>query len=425
LKKLSIPGFNEAQLVEVLSTHLTPSKEIEDPKHLVGREKYLTRIRRALYSPGRHVFIYGERGVGKTSIAVTAGRLATEENKNFIYVPCGQSSTFLEIISAVGRAVLDNGTASKGSGRSFGLGLGHPMVGNANVSYGEGASTQGFEPKNLSEAIEVLKFVRSQMKNQIIVVIDELDRVANAKERAKFSELLKNISASIEDMRFVLCGIGANVDEIIGEHLSTGRMFEPVEVAKLNHTELHSIVTKVSSKLGLEIDRGFLIRIGIISDGFPHFVHLIGECLFYAMHDDLDDVIRVQKSHFQTALTEALQKAEPSLRRIYQIATEKSRNRTDYEEALWALADRTSSRRQVTEIYDTSYRRISRENGTTRNLDKHKFNSRLLTLRKESHASIIVGHGSGWFSFRENVVRGYVRLKAETSGVQLVPELTD
>ena len=45
-------------------------------------------------------------------------------------------------------------------------------------------------------------------------------------------------------------------------------------------------------------------------------------------------------------------------------------------------------------------------------------------MRENNHANIVTGHGSGWFSFRENVVRGYVRLKAESEGVELVPEVT-
>ena len=73
-------------------------------------------------------------------------------------------------------------------------------------------------------------------------------------------------------MRFIFCGIGADVDEIIGQHLSTGRMFEAVEVEKLSHDKLWRIIDLVAEKLGVSIDRGYLIRIGIISDGFPHFV---------------------------------------------------------------------------------------------------------------------------------------------------------
>ena len=104
---MTIQGINEVQLTQVLTTHLSPSKEINDPRRLIGREKYLTRIRRSLQSPGRHVFIYGERGIGKTSLACTAGLLATHEAKNFIYIPCGEKSTFFEVMAAIGNSMID------------------------------------------------------------------------------------------------------------------------------------------------------------------------------------------------------------------------------------------------------------------------------------------------------------------------------
>jgi uncharacterized protein len=281
------------------------------------------------------------------------------------------------------------------------------------------------KPTTFSEALDILQFVRSKLTGQIIVAIDELDRISSLSEKAHFAELIKNIGSVVEDMRFILCGIGADVDEIIGEHLSTGRMFEAVEVEKLSHDKLWLIIQEVSEILKISIDRGYLLRIGIISDGFPHFVHLIGECLFYAMNDDENIVNDCGKNHFEIALKEALQKAEPSLRKIYQMATEKSKNKVEYEEALWALADRTATRRQIREIHEVSYVRIARERGNKAPLQRETLNQRLLTMRKDSHANIVVGYGSGWFSFRENVVRGYVRLKAESEGVALVPNLTN
>jgi hypothetical protein len=96
----------------------------------------------------------------------------------------------------------------------------------------------------------------------------------------------------------------------------------------------------------------------------------------------------------------------------------KTKHTQDYEEALWALADTSSTRRQLSEVYDWSYKRITRKR-LRGMLTKEQLNQRLLALRKDSHGSVLVGHGSGWYSFRENILRGYVRLKAENEGVEL------
>lgn len=417
---MTIHGMTEAALVEVLQGHLSPSQEIKSPDRLIGREAYLRRIGRALHSPGRHIFIFGDRGVGKTSLAVTAGQIAATENKNFIYIPCSQDTSFYDVIWSIGSVVQRADLSVKRSG-GFTFGINLPGYGGLNL--GHSSASDAFpRPTSFSECLEVLRFVRSQMVGQIVIAIDELDRITDPSEKSHFAELLKNVGSVLEDIRFVYCGIGADVDELIGSHLSVGRMFEPVEVEKLSQDSLWRIIEDTSSILGVTIPRGMLLRIGVISDGFPHYVHLIGECLFYSMHDDSEAVSECAKRHFDAALRAALEKAEPSLKKVYQMATEKSKNQLDYEEALWALADRASTRRQIKEIYETSYVQISKARVGRSTLSKETFNMRLLALRKESHAKIIQGHGSGWFSFRENVVRGYVRMKAESKGVLLASD---
>src|SRR5262245_30823269 len=113
----------------------------------------------------------------------------------------------------------------------------------------------------------------------------------------------------------------------------------------------------------------------------------------------------------------------PALRAAYFRATEKTKNKLEYEEALWALADRAETRRQVASIYRASYLRIMQSRRGRQALSQSTFNHRLLTLRSDAHGKIVNGHGSGYFSFRENVMRGFVRLKAETEGVELIPDV--
>jgi uncharacterized protein len=113
-----------------------------------------------------------------------------------------------------------------------------------------------------------------------------------------------------------------------------------------------------AEKLGIDIDRDKLIRIGQLSDGFPHYVHLIGECLFWTMFDEAGVVSQVNDDHYGSAIRGALQRTEAVLRNQYNMATKKTKNTEDYEEALWALADKTSDRRQLTNIYEVSYSKI-------------------------------------------------------------------
>jgi MoxR-like ATPase len=46
-----------------------PSQPIDASEFLFGRDRQYEAMRAALYAPGRHSFIFGNRGVGKSSLA--------------------------------------------------------------------------------------------------------------------------------------------------------------------------------------------------------------------------------------------------------------------------------------------------------------------------------------------------------------------
>src|SRR5258708_3075702 len=103
---MTIAGVTDEQLREVLAENLTPSDTIKTPDRLFGRENNLRTIDRALNSPGRQIFIYGDRGVGKTSLARTAAYLHSATDSPPIYVMCGKNSSFSEVMHAVGNAMI-------------------------------------------------------------------------------------------------------------------------------------------------------------------------------------------------------------------------------------------------------------------------------------------------------------------------------
>lgn len=114
-------------------------------------------------------------------------------------------------------------------------------------------------------------------------------------------------------------------------------------------------------------------------------------------------------------MADAAAAMEMKLKGPYETATQKYSN--DYEAVLWAVADGHELRRRSTDIYE-SYIRIMRDKEMAA-LDRDRFNQRINSLKQPSHASILSATRQGWYEFSEKVVRGYVRLKAEQSGVIL------
>lgn len=418
---MAIANLNDVELTQILNDHLTPSKEILNEDRLFGREVHLRQIARALGSEGRNIFIFGDRGIGKTSVARTAAKLHNFAGNEHIYIPCGQTSSFGDVIQAIGYAEVPVEQRFEQKRVAGGLNIGYGGVG-VGGNYTGSAQTVIPKPGTVTEALDVINYVGQKRRfGRSIIVIDEFDRIANPLDKLLFAELIKNLPTQSVDVRFIFCGIGRSVEDILGAHPSAGRYFEPVELKRLQPNDLWAIINAVAERTGVQVPYEMLWRIALVSDGFPHFVHLIGKCLFYAVHDDPETVTECRRSHYEAGVKQALLQTDPDLSRLYRLATEKTKNSLEYAEALWALADRAETRRQVAKIYEDSYRRITRA-AVGDVMTQTELNQRLLTLRKPSHGEVVRGHGSGYFSFRESVLRGYVRLKAETEGVELISD---
>lgn len=191
-----------------------------------------------------------------------------------------------------------------------------------------------------------------------------------------------------------------------------------MELETLSHDSLWEILNAAANSLGIQVGREEQIRISMISDGFPYYVHLVGEIMFWSAFDDANIVRKIQLNHFDEGIRGAISQAMASLRLAYAKATEKYSD--DYQEVLWSVADgKTLDRRQVSEIHEKSYTPIMELRPNRNRLDKQKFYSRMNNLKSERHGQILKGTAAGWYQFRDNIVRGYVRLRAENAGVPL------
>jgi uncharacterized protein len=64
--------MDEAKQLQLISTRLSPERPIRSTEFLRGRGGDLTRVERELRHFHAVPFIYGYRGVGKTSLALAA-----------------------------------------------------------------------------------------------------------------------------------------------------------------------------------------------------------------------------------------------------------------------------------------------------------------------------------------------------------------
>ncbi len=110
---MAIKGFNRPLFEQTLRRTLSPTTPIRAPSQLRGREKLLEDIRRSLVQPGRHIFIHGDRGVGKTSLAQTVALEQQSSERMLVFLGCDNASTFYRTL----RRQVDPSGPAGGQGR--------------------------------------------------------------------------------------------------------------------------------------------------------------------------------------------------------------------------------------------------------------------------------------------------------------------
>jgi hypothetical protein len=368
---MSIGQLSEDEFAKILHTHLSPSSPIQSYEHLHGRQSQLREIEESLYAPGRHIFIYGDRGVGKTSLAQTAAFAHQSSDNEPIIRSCDEYTTFFQLIKSIVEEILNNPlrekriTTYKGGFSIKGVSL------ETQKSIESGSIP---EIKDINTAVSLVKYLSEQYSDKTLVVIDEFDLVKSIKEKKHFADFIKQLGDQRIKIQFIFCGIGQSLDELLGAHGSCHRYLSSIDLPRLNYTARFEIVGSAAKALGIEIDEyPFEFRIAAISDGFPHYVHLVCEKLFWAMFNDPKPVKKVASVHYTEAIRAAVRGIQMQLKKAYEYAIMQKTD--DFEEVLWAVADHSDLIRHTRDIYN-SYCRIVEERHVPQ-LTKQKVSSRL------------------------------------------------
>ena len=410
---------SKADFGERLSQVVTPSMPIQSVEHLRGRAGEIDKIDKALYAPGRHVFIYGDRGVGKSSLAAAAGHQNQSSDGSYIDIGCARDSTLRSVVANIAYQAI-SASRIKSSTLTVSGGL-HSRFLNLGASKEIALKNLREELQTIGDAVEMLREVSAAHSERPLVVIDEFDRISDPNERHAFADLLKQISDKKVNLRFIFTGVGNSLDDLLGAHPSAIRQLATLELQRLGWEGRWEIVLAAAHKFEIHVPRDVYVRIAAISDGYPYYVHLLTEHLLWAAYEDAEVVTEVSKRHLQIAIRSAIDNITAELNRPYQLAT--ARRGPDYEEVLWSTADSEYLERYAGDMY-SSYMYVMRQRGNRKSLDSRQYRTRLRALRSERLGSILVVDPKiqGLISYRDRMLRGFVRMQAEAHGIELLGE---
>lgn len=279
----------------------TPAKEVQDIDRFAGRVELLDGLSNALQSDGAQIVLYGQRGIGKSSLSRVLSQIATNERAAIdrlrekphdafdylpIYITCDDSVSDVDKL-CVRLLTDDNALApwipfkvvERSSGSDAGGKLGIKVVelsGSVSDSITERAAEIDSDAR--STFVNACRsVVKSEVaKDGLLIIIDEFDRVA---DKSGIASLLKALGP--ESITFALVGVAETISELIADHESVARQLADgaIRVTPMERAELAEIISRAMAALDNRYQFTAEARdwITTVARGHPFYVHLIGK----------------------------------------------------------------------------------------------------------------------------------------------------
>ena len=405
-------AFDYPDFMRKAKAAFQPYSPIELIEMFQGRNDVVEKIVDEITTVGRHVILYGDRGVGKTSIANLIGFFAKREQKEEIHVGCysdsGFSSIFAEVLQGLAFTHVET---SETTGSSLKADSSTGILG-INLGIGKYKSrSQTVEPIQNPKEITPALVARVLASKNATIVIDEYDRIENADVNNPLAETIKRLSDIRSNSKIIVVGVAESASKLVSNHESLQRSCAQIRVDKMSATELEQIIDHGSAALGLRVPFNVRLRTIDLADGYPHFMHLLGLKLCEAHGKRIEGSQRssigaIDPDDFQEATSLAIEASEETLSNTY---SEAIRHGTSTKSAVCHILDGMAlSREKEVKVADLIYN--IRLVYSDRQYSRQQIQSYLTSLCKQGRNQLLVKVRPGTYKFSDPRMRAFIRI---------------
>lgn len=324
-----------------------PGHYIVDPDYFAGRKDQIERALRALLRPGENIFVYGDRGVGKSSFVeivklIAAGyveiiyrhglhsQYPTKELRfKSIKIDCDDS---MNCTAKVLQRIITSPEGIKGIIAARKEKVETIVKDSMTLNFMKSVIDYGFseEEKTTYEELRedsvfeifsnLIKAISKNLSSEysgLLVIIDEFDRVEDTKGMAS---LIKTLGSG--NVKFIISGISKSISGLIHDHKSITRQsgFGKIGLDPMKDEEIEDIFFLISfkTKNQLSFDKFFIEEVKSLSGGYPYFVQFFGQLALdaYVKHYSIDKPAKLTKDILYRGF-EYFIKAEPEMEDLY------------------------------------------------------------------------------------------------------------
>lgn len=279
-----------------LQQAFTPSQPVQDARRFAGRKETLAALIRAVEEQHLHTVIFGDRGMGKTSLLHIFSRLAREARYIVRYTSCSETSEFDPVFRAcAGDIPL----------------LYHGDFDPTSEEAERGGTLADLLPEGPVTPVRVSEVFSRISGTRVLIVLDEFDRAHSAEFKRSIAELIKSLSDQAVRVQIVIAGVAANLSELLEHIPSIRRNVIGIPVTSMNEDEVRELLQLGESASGLTFDEEAQDAIVEAAQGSPYVAGLIAQ---YAASSALDrEVEMVEKQDVRVALDRVMQEVKVRL----------------------------------------------------------------------------------------------------------------
>lgn len=308
----------------------SPAAPIDRETLFAGRIEQMRKLVDVINQRGQHAIVFGERGVGKTSLAhILRTKIGVKSQNPSIgllspIINCDSSDSY----SSLWMKVFSN-IELQYQIKQLGF---NSSSENLSIPLSEEFKEKGeITPDDVRKAMALLS-----VNNIVMVIIDEFDRVNDRQTKTLFADTIKTLSDQSIAATLVIVGVADSVDELIEEHYSIERNLVQIKIPRMSKDELHEILNKGLSLLDMTIEQKAENHIVLLSQGLPHYTHLLG---LHSARKAFDSSRKaIVFGDIEQAISKAILEAQQSIKSAYHKATMSTRKGNIYAQVLLACS---------------------------------------------------------------------------------------
>lgn len=301
-----------------VSELFTPSAPVTTADLFQGRRKQINQLLDVIGERGRHAIIYGEPGVGKTSLSQVIKMVIPTKTSRVKYIrkQSFSSDTFSSIWMDIFREmkfIVDIGDGDK------------------EYSVSDLYNSAGVTP---SDVVRELSYFN---ENDIpIIVIDEFNVVTDDDSSRLMAETIKALSDDGLKATVIIVGISDSVADLIEGHQSITRCTEEVLMPRMAKDEMQDVLEGRFRRLGMTIEGNGKWKAINLTKGLPAFAHGLGKEA--ALAAIARKRLRIVEADIDVAMDNILNSNQNSLKQDYEQATHSNQAKARYRQILMACA---------------------------------------------------------------------------------------